>query len=647
MTTASVTDPGLTADQAVVDRAWLRIGVGLAVAAQAMVFSLAVNITPADGAGYWVVHGGLMASAVLVLVFLGRDLTGSAWAAIRQGRVSIDLLFLVTLLGALAGSLVSSFARTGSVYYEVVAILIVVHTAGKMLGARSRLAALHAVDRTREAFERCRVRGADGVVRETAVVELRGGEKVVVAPGGPICVDGRVVSGVAFVQETSMTGEWAPVSKGPGDAVWAGSHTVDGELEITAAAGPRALDGVLRAVAEARMAPSQLQAQADRLMRYFLPVVIGTSALTGWFWAGRVEWSEALFNAMAVLLVACPCAMGLATPVAVWGGLARLARFGLVARSGDFLDVLARTDMVAFDKTGTLSTERMTVTGWASAPGWSGDREVWLRAAVAALESDLHHPVAEALKSACEAARNQSEASLVVAERRVVAGRGVIGVVDGRRVAVGEWALHGWAGAAPVGSGKRIFVAVEGEWAATVTLGEEWRAGLGEVFEELGAMGVAAEVLTGDPHPPTGLAVTVRGGMTPAEKTARIQELNAAGRVVVLVGDGVNDAAAMSAAAAGIALRGGSDLARAAATAVFAGDDLRFLPAAIRLARDVRRGVRGNLWFAFSYNAVGMALAAAGLLHPVVAALLMLGSSALVAVRALRSAGELRAGAQA
>ena len=164
MVTSASLEPGLQADQRLVDRAWLRIGAGLAVAAQAMVFSLAVSITPAEGAGYWVAHRGLMASAWIALILLGRDLVGEAWAAARAGRVSIDLLFLVTLLGALAGSMICSFTGTGAVYYEVVAILIVIHTAGKILGARSRLAALRAVDRTRDLFDRCVGRAGAGKV---------------------------------------------------------------------------------------------------------------------------------------------------------------------------------------------------------------------------------------------------------------------------------------------------------------------------------------------------------------------------------------------------------------------------------------------------------------------------------------------------
>ncbi len=646
-------EPGVGLDARAVQRAWLRIGVGLAVAAQAMVFSLAVNLTPAGGAAYWLVHGGLIASAAGVLVFLGRDLLGEAWAAARARRVSIDLLFLATLLGALGGSLVSTFTGTGSVYYEVVAVLVVVHTLGKMAGARSRAAALRAAEAVAEGFERCVVRGADGTETERAVAELRGGETVVVAPGGAISVDGVIAEGRSYVEEAAMTGEWRPVSRGPGDAVWAGTHAVDGRLWITAKGGARRLDEVLRGVAEARLAPSELQAQADRLMAWWLPVVTGVAAATfcGWWLVGGVAWTQALFNAMAVLLVACPCAMGLATPVAVWGGLARLARMGIVARSGDFLVGLARADTVFFDKTGTLSEERLTVREWRCEPEWRG-REAELAAVVAALERGVEHPVARALTAWAEGGESARREGLIeicnqigdkirvaVDDVRVVAGQGVEGFWAGRRVRVGEAGFCGAERGGAEAAGKTVWVAVDGGAAARVRLGETWRIGIVDTVAGLRELGLELEVLTGDAAAadvPGGLAV--RAGLSPAEKVAAVRARRAEGRRVLFAGDGVNDAAAMAEAQVSLALRGGSALARAAATAVCAGDDLRRLPEAVRVARRVVDGVRGNLRFAAGYNALGMALAAAGWLHPVAAALLMVGSSAWVGVRAVRSA---------
>ena len=210
--------------------------------------------------------------------------------------------------------------------------------------------------------------------------------------------------------------------------------------------------------------------------------------------------------------------------------------------------------------------------------------------------------------------------------------------MEGKRIAVGEWELQGWAGEAPATEAKAVWVSVDGELAATITLGERWRNGLRETLQTCADLGVTVEVLTGDPHPPTDLGVAVFGGLSPEQKVDHVREARAAGRHVVFVGDGVNDAAAMGAAHGSIAMGGGAVLAQASAMATMTGDDLRVLTRALRLGRAVRRGIHGNLRFAASYNATGMVLAAAGWLHPVVAALLMVGSSIAVGVRALRKA---------
>jgi cation transport ATPase len=333
--------------------------------------------------------------------------------------------------------------------------------------------------------------------------------------------------------------------------------------------------------------------------------------------------------------------MGLATPVAVWGGLARLARLGIVARSGDFLDALARVDTVCFDKTGTLSEERLTVLGWEIEPAWR-EREAELKAVVAAVERGVAHPVARALAETASC----NPMGYTVTDLVVVAGCGVEAEVAGwGRVRVGEREFCGGGDGVEAEAGKWVWVAVESVIAGRVCLGETWRAGLVETVSELGKLGLEMEILTGDAAAGEngrcnlmGYTMPVRAGLTPGGKLERVRALSGEGRRVLFAGDGVNDAAAMGAASASLALRGGSELARAAAMAVCAGDDLRRLPEAVRVARRVRAGVRGNLRFAATYNAVGMALAAAGVLHPVAAALLMVGSSVWVGVRAVRSA---------
>ncbi len=623
--------PGVELDAAAVLRAWWRIGVAAVVAGQSMVFSLAVNLTPPEGSAYWLVHGVLIAGATGVCVLLLPALLREAWATARARRIAVDQLFLVTLLGAFGASLTATLARTGAVYYEVISILLAIYAAGKTLGARSRAKALRAVDETRERYDLAeRLDGSP-----VAVTALQAGERVRVRPGRAIGVDGIVRRGRSFVQATTMTGEWRPQVRGEGDPVLAGTHAIDGELEIevTAAGGARRLDAVLEAVAAARLAPSTLQRQADRLTAAFLPVVLLVAVATFMFWTWRTTWVVGLFNSMAVLLVACPCALGLATPLAVWQGLVRLTDLGLVARTGDVIDVLARADHVCFDKTGTLSADRLTVSEWRIEPAWR-ERETWLRNAVAAVERGLDHPIARALAGA---------SALVAAEVRVEPGRGVSAMVDGRAVRIGTSEWVGVTAAADATDGRGVGVAVGGEPAALVVLGEAWRAGAAAVFAELRALGVAAEVLTGDAAPaarPFG-EVLWSGGLTPDAKHAAVQAKRAAGRVVVFIGDGINDAAAMSAADSAIAMGGGTALAQAAAPAVFLGDDLRFLPQAIDAARRVRAGVTANLRFAAAYNALGMAVAAAGWLHPIGAALLMLGSSAVVSLRALRNGKDL------
>lgn len=618
--------PGIELNWAAVVRIWWRIGVAAVVAGQSMMFGLAVNLTPPEGAAYWIIHGVLLGAALAVCVLLLPPMVGEAWRAARAHTISVEMLFLITLVGALAASLTATLTRTGAVYYEVVAILLAVYSAGKTLGARSRAKALRAVDDTRERFDRAT--RPDGTA--CAVAKLVVGDVVQVVPGGAIGVDGTVRTGHSFVQETAMTGEWRPRLCGPGDSVWAGTHAIDGDLEIEVRvpSGQRRLDAVLATVAAARLAPSALQRQADRLAAAFLPLVVLVATGTFGFWCWRAGWVTGLFNSMAVLLVACPCALGLATPLAVWQGLARLASLGLVARTGDVLDVLARADFVCFDKTGTLTEERIAVTSWRIEREFAAEVE-WLRGAVAAVERGLDHPVARAL--AAEANGAAAEAT----ERRVVPGCGVEAVVAGRAVQVGS---ARWLGLNSESGDGRIEVVVAGRHAASVAYAEAWREGVAEALAELRDLGVAGEVLSGDASwtAPELHGAPVLAGLSPAEKTARVETLRRAGRVVVFVGDGINDAGAMGAADGAIAMHGGTALAQAAAPAVFLGDDLRFLPAAIRQARGVRAGVAGNLRFAAAYNVLGMAFAATGLLHPVGAALLMLGSSAFVAVRALR-----------
>lgn len=645
-------------------RDWVSLGIALVVAGQSMMWGLALNLTPPEfgSAAYKLLHGWLLLSALLVAALLGPALLQRSWAQLRRRKLTVEALFLLTAGGALAGSVLSSLTGVGDVYYEVVAIVLVIYSIGTIWGDVSRQKVLAAVRAVREGFDRARVVTCCGREEERAVAEVVPGQMVLVRPGEALAVDGEVLEGTGYFWETAITGEPGPALKGPGDAVFAGTYAADAQFRVRVTAGGegRVLDRILATVEAARGEPSRWQEQADRLVGVFLPVVAGVAGATlaGWWWLGSGGWTVALFNSMAVLLVACPCALGLATPIAVWSGLWSLARLGLVARSGRFLDALARTKKVLIDKTGTLSEAELRVSGLEIFPASPVGRAELLQL-VEALEKTAPHPAARALARFCAEGSRESSAEVadgggaVVRTVRLVPGQGIVGEVRLaeearlREVRVGEWDLlpeaaraagQSWPENSP---GKKVLaVAVDGLLAGRFILRETLQVEVTRLREELGALGVGLVVLTGDRTARVldGSGVEVATGLSPEDKVALCRAAVARGEFPLGVGDGINDAAALAVCSGSLAVQEGAGLTRAAAQAVAPGAALAALPEAVRVARRITATLRGNLVFAAGYNLIGMGLAAAGALHPVVAALLMLGSSLTVSARAAGAA---------
>lgn len=628
----------------------LRIGAGIVIAGQAMVFGLGMNMTPPDGTVRWVLHGILIASTLAVLLLLGRPLLENTLESIHDRELSVEMLFVASLLGAFAASLLNTFTGTGYVFYEVVAIVLVIYTFGRRLRARTRQKALAALTAAQERYASAWVESADGSEERLPVERIAVGATVRVRTGDPVPMDGVVLDERLYLDESSLTGEPLPVVRRAGDPVRSGCTPVDAplRLRVTAPAGQREIDRLFRALAEARLAPSGFQRMADRLTGWFLPTVLAISATTFAWWCWQVDWKIAVFHSMAVLLVACPCALGMATPVAVWSGLARLAELGFAAKGGDFLDGLSRVDHVCFDKTGTLTETTAAVADFLVVPAWSA-RRAWLRRAAAEAERGLPHPLAMAIVGDYAGSND----GWGVDTRGLAAGRGVSASVrdaEGTRseVQLGEpdWVAGARSQEAEelrrrlgeTGSGRIVWLSADGSLAGAFLIRERVRDDVVQTARELGALGIACEVLTGDPEAPAELAgMPVKRGLSAEQKRARVAELGTAGRGVLVVGDGLNDSPAMAAALTSLAIEGGSGLTTGSAAAVVASGRLANLAKAIDLARSVRAGIRGNLLFAALYNLFGVALAASGLLHPLVAALLMLVSSAIVAHRALRS----------
>ncbi len=679
----------------------MRLAAALLVAGQSMTFGLALNLhddVPADVR--WVVQNLILGATAVVFALLGGPLVRAAWGELRRGRVTLDALFVVTAAGATAASLQAHLTGRGAIYFEVVSILLVVYTLGKVVTARARAAALAGATAWAGQLATARVVDHAGRAHTIPVADVVPGDEVEVFPGEAIPVDGLVRAGVGFVSEAPVSGEPFVVVRRPGDRVLAGaaSHDATFRVEATAAGTDRQVDRLLRAVEAARDTPLSLQHRADRLSAVFVPLVAAVSALTFGYWAflTPLGWEPALFRATSVLLVACPCVLGLATPVIVWTVLGRLAERGLVVRSGDAVERLAAVDVVLLDKTGTLTDDRFALVDVETATegeerakllGWVGLVEAHSRHPVAAAFAKLPRPFAPGEEprvggvTAVPGCGVEAELVETNGTRRTLrVGRpGWVTETDcplrdAERAGgmlpsantpppLGEGPGEGfcpraqrpgsradltpptplpWEGrggarrpadarAANVDErhSHHVAVSVDGALAAVAVVAERLRDSAAAALADFDRLGLPVEVLTGDrPDRAAALGLpAVRGDLLPADKQSRVEALTTAGRKPLMVGDGINDASALAAAHAGVALASGADLAVATAAATLYHGDLRVLPWAVELSRAAVAAVRRSLAGALAYNLIGVALAAAGVLHPVAAVLLMVLSS--------------------
>jgi len=651
--------------------AWWRIGVGALVAVNSMTVDLALNTTESLPADREIAHAVTLAATAITLALLGWPLLRAAVRELARRRITLEAMFVTGIVGAFTASLVAMLSGEGAVYFEVVSILLVVYAVGQQVTGAAQDRALAAARALAPGLAECEVLGEDGSVQRLPVAALRAGMRVRVSPGAVIPVDGVVERGEGFVREAEMTGELFAAARTPGDAVWAGTGCIDAQLVVRATAdgGERRIDRILEAIERARAEPSSLQRRADRVAAWFLPAVVAVAAATFAGWTLASGWATGLFNAMAVLLIACPCAVGLATPLAAWVAIAALGRRGLLVRGGEAVEGLGSVATVVFDKTGTLTERRARLVALVPAAGGSLDEDA-LHAMLEAVERRTDHPVATAFHGLA----GPAAAAVDVADVRLLPGAGVEARVRfGRlrahlRVGLPERLFEtgeqrtAWAELRrsfdAAASAREIAVLVDGRLAAGALVGEEVRETWPAAFAALRRLGLRTVVMTGDLAARAarlGIA-DVHAGLAPDDKLRLVRGLQAGERGgdgsskgaasargrqggVAFVGDGVNDAAAMAAAAVSVAVAEGAEVATEIADVTWVGGDLRVIPWAIGECRRAVRTIRTNLAFAFAYNAAGVTLAAAGLLHPVVAALLMTGSSLLVTLRAVSGSG--------
>ena len=605
------------------------------------------------------VHWMLPAWAQFVLAtpvqfVLGARFYVAAWKAVKAGAGNMDLL---VALGTSAGYGLSLYewaiAEPGSMphlYFEASAVVIALVLLGKYLESRAKRQTASAI-RALEALRPERaLRMVDGQEQDVAISDLRLNDLVLVKPGERFPVDGEVVEGQSHADEALISGESLPVPKQPGDKVTGGAINGEGRLIIkTMALGTETvLARIIRLVEDAQSAKAPIQKLVDKVSQVFVPVVllIALATLLGW-WLYGAPIETALINAVAVLVIACPCALGLATPTAIMAGTGVAARHGILIKDAEALERAHEVSAVVFDKTGTLTSGTPQIAHFSALDG----DEAHLLQAAGALQRGSEHPLAKAVLDAC-AARDLKVPD--VTDSQSLTGRGIAGTLEGRRLALGNRRLLEETGLNP-GSlaasasaweteGRTLSWLIEQSPQPQVlglfAFGDTLKPGAQSAIAQLNARHISSHLLTGDNRGSAKVVAEALGisdvhaEVLPADKAATVAELKKTG-VVAMVGDGINDAPALAAADIGIAMGGGTDVAMHAAGITLMRGDPRLVPAALEISRKTYAKIRQNLFWAFIYNVIGIPLAAFGFLNPVLAGAAMAFSSVSVVSNAL------------
>jgi Cu2+-exporting ATPase len=636
----------------------IRTGTAWFLASQLMIYSAALYAGYFQGMDRstrslleWISIG----LAAPVLFSAGAPFWRSTWSGLRHGRFTMDSLVVLGSGAALAYSVWQAL-RGGEVWSDTAAMIPTLVLTGRYVEARARRAASEAVARlaTLRPSQALLVT-VDGegapVRRRVPIEQVRVGDRVEVTPGERIPLDGRVLEGRSEADEALVTGESRPVAKVPGVAVIGGTVNLAGALtiEVTRIGADTLLAGIIRAVEQAQGEKPRLQALADRAVGLFVPavLVLGVATLAGHLWLGAPP-ERALLHAIAVVVISCPCALGLATPLAVLLATGLATARGLLVKGGDALEAAGRATEVVLDKTGTVTRGQPALRQVIRLRG--GEPAALLRLA-AAVERRSEHHVGRAVVEAARALPLAPEPA--VEAFRVVPGRGVSARVDGRPVLIGNPAFLAEAGvvpsaaelaraAGPEGEGDTVaWLAAGGRVEALLVVADPVRDEAPSALAALARLGLTVTIVSGDTRATTAavaarLGVPFQAGQTPQEKRALVAARQAARARVLVVGDGINDAPALTQADAGVAMGRGSDVTMESADAVLVRDDLTLLPDLILLGRRTTGVIRQNVFWAFFYNMVAIPLAVAGALHPIVGAAAMAASSAFVVLNSLR-----------
>lgn len=601
-----------------------------------------------------------LALATPVQFYIGRGFYAGAYKALRNGSANMDVLVSLGTSAAYFYSLYLTFDWSASgapvhhapsLYYETSAILITLVLLGKLFERLAKGRTSEAIKSLMGLQAKTALVVRDGVEMTIPVEEVVRGDIVLVRPGDKVPVDGEVLEGESSIDESMLTGESLPVSKKAGDAVIGATINKNGRLRIraTKVGKDTALAQIVKVVEEAQGSKAPIQRVADIISGIFVPIVVGIAIaafLVWYFFVDPWDFAGALEKTIAILVIACPCALGLATPTSIMAGSGRAAEFGILFKGGEHLETTQSIDTVVLDKTGTVTKGKPELTDVLS----DGDEAALLRL-VGAAEKDSEHPLAEAIVAGI---RERGIDLPAAASFEAIPGYGVVAAVEGKQVLVGTRRLmerEGVAVAAEASeamtrlesAGKTaMLAAIDGKYAGLIAVADTVKETSAAAIARLRAMGIEVVMITGD-NARTAAAIAEQVGISrvlaevlPAGKADEVKRLQAAGKKVAMVGDGINDAPALATADIGMAVGTGTDVAMEAADVTLMRGDLASIPDAIEMSRRTMRNIRQNLFWALGYNTIGIPIAAIGLLAPWVAGAAMALSSVSVVLNALR-----------
>ncbi|WP_039044403.1 heavy metal translocating P-type ATPase [Sporosarcina sp. ZBG7A] len=591
--------------------------------------------------------------ATPVQFWIGWTFYKGAFSALRNGSANMDVL---VVLGTSAAYFYSVFlVLTGSnhgLYFETSAVLITLILLGKLFEARAKGHSSDAIKKLMGLQPTMAVVERDGVASEIPISDVQVGDVLVIRPGASVPVDAEVLSGSSAVDESMLTGESLPVDKVAGDLLYAATVNANGSLRVRAKniGKDTMLSGIIRVVEEAQGSKAPIQRLADKISGVFVPVVVGIAVLTFLIWYFVVtpgDFAEALTSTIAVLVIACPCALGLATPTSIMAGSGRAAEHGILFKTAEAMEQTKSIDTIVFDKTGTITKGTPEVTDFCVSD--SSKRESLIALASAA-ESDSEHPVARAITAF---GQENEEQIPTVEEFESIPGHGIHCKIDGIEVLLGNQKLlerfgvsfdDGIADTASLeNDGKTVmYMAADGEHVGVIAVADTVKESSAQAVKELHALGMEVIMLTGDQERTAkSIAATVGidrviAGVLPDQKAQTILELQAEGKRVAMAGDGINDAPALAVADIGLAMGTGTAVAMEAADVTLMHGDLLRVPDTLTMSRLTVRNIKQNLFWALAYNSIGIPIAAAGLLAPWVAGAAMAFSSVSVVLNALR-----------